>query len=216
MKKKPVETNIKPIRSNQPVEFADYGESVIPDNRLNYLVKKCRETLRRIPGNVLEVGVYKGGTFVHLAELVKEICPQFRAIGIDTFSGHPYSDGHEVHAQGKYGDVNLQTLKATVRKMGLAPWTTFHIGEVENIFHNLKINNVSFAHIDCDLYIPIKFCALNVPIVMNHSGIMYFDDYGHEHCPGATKAVDEVWDKGVIKEVYMKEDNTTWSCYISV
>jgi cysteine synthase len=87
---------------NDPIEGVSYGESVVPDNRLDYLSWKCKETLKRTPGNVLEVGVYKGGTLIALAEALKEICPEYKVYGIDTFTGHPYSDGHPVHPEGKY------------------------------------------------------------------------------------------------------------------
>jgi len=204
------------FRSNQPVDTVDYGESVIPKNRLIFLSKLCKETLIKNPGNVCEVGVYKGGTLIELAKVVKEVCPQFKVYGIDTFHGHPYSDGHPVHPKGKYGDVDINELKEYIKDIELDNYIELFEGKVEDNWKDLQLENISFAHIDCDLYIPIKYCAANVPTKMNKNSIIYFDDYGHEHCPGATKAVNEVYRKERINEVYIKENNTCWSGFIKL
>lgn len=205
-----------PARTNKPVETSSYGSSVIPLNRLRFLVSKCRETLSENPGNVLEVGVYKGGTLLALAEVLREICPQFKVYGIDTFTGHPYTDNHPVHPAGKYADIERAELERVIVARNLHPWVMLYSGKVEEIFGSLQLKEVSFAHIDCDLYIPVKYCAQNVPRVMRRQGVIYFDDYGHEHCPGATRAVEEVFDESQLREVYMPDDNTCWSCYTSV
>jgi O-methyltransferase len=202
--------------TNRPIDTVSYGETVIPQNRLDYLTWKCRETLERNPGNVLEVGVYKGGTLLSLTKVVEEICPQFKVYGVDTFVGHPYTDGHPVHPKGKYGDINKEKLEKFIESKHLDKWVTLFDGKIEEIFKQLELKNISFAHIDCDLYIPVKYCAENVPSVMNNHGVIYFDDYGHEHCPGATKAVEEVFEKYQIHRVYIPDDDTCWSGYVQL
>lgn len=202
------------IRENIPVERVEYGESVIPQNRLNFLSEICKETLIKNPGNVCEVGVYKGGTLIELAKVVKEVCPQFKVFGIDTFYGHPYSDGHPVHPKGKYSDVDINELKEFIKNIELDNFIELFEGRVEDIWEQLNLENISFAHIDCDLYTPIKYCAEIMPEKMNNSSIIYFDDYGHKHCPGATKAVEEIFYGTKIEEIYLKEDNTCWSGFI--
>lgn len=206
----------KAVRANEPVDIVAYGSSVIPSNRLDFLVRKCRETLEQSPGNVLEVGVYRGGSLLALTEVLKETCPQFKVYAIDTFAGHPYTDGHHVHPMGKYGNVEIIELEQLISAKGLTQWVNLFRGRVEEIFQGLHLNNISFAHIDCDLHTPVKYCAENVPPIMTHGGVLYFDDYGHEHCPGATTAVDGTFDKKLLHEVYMHDDHTCWSCYIEM
>ena len=75
------------IRSNQPVESTDYLISVIPQNRLAHLALECRDSLRRLPGHVLEVGVYRGGTLLQLAKAVRECCPDKKVIGLTSGAG---------------------------------------------------------------------------------------------------------------------------------
>jgi O-methyltransferase len=200
---------------NKPVETVPYGQTVIPRNRLKLLAEACRKALKRVPGNVLEVGIYRGGTFVQLAKAVQDICPQFQAFGIDTFLGHPYTDGHRNHPKGKYSDVDLGELFYFFNSQGLGNRIELFLGKVEEIFASLGLGNISFAHIDCDLYIPVKYCAENVPRVMNKGGVIFFDDYGHDHCPGATRAVEEVFSSEQINVVQLN-DGTRWSCWIQV
>ncbi len=204
------------IHVNTPVDSVPYGTTVIPQNRLAYLVGKCKETLRRNPGNVLEVGVYRGGTLIALAEAMREVCPEYTVYGIDTFAGHPYSDGHPVHPVGKYADANMRDMEEYIRSRGLADQIVLYQGKVEEILKSLPIKDVSFSHIDCDLYIPVKYCAENVPKIMHSHGVIYFDDYGHEHCPGAIKAIEEIFDDQQIHSVHMPEDHTCWSGYIEL
>lgn len=209
-------TDSNKIRTNEPIDSTPVGTSVIPRNRLDYLISKCRETLLHNPGNVLEVGVYKAGSLIELAETVRQVCPQFKVFGIDTFSGHPYTDNHPVHPSGKYGDINITEIEQLIADKGLAQWVTLYTGKVEEIFYDLHLSNIAFAHIDCDLYTPVKFCAENVPEVMKSGGVLYFDDYGHEHCPGATRAIEEVLDKTKLQEVFMPDDLTCWSCHLQL
>jgi|GEM_PF-3279007 len=201
------------VRTNEPVDGVPYLSSVIPQNRLDFLAETCRQALKRCPGHVLEVGVYRGGTLSVLAQIVSEVCPQYRAIGIDTFSGHPYSDGHPVHPAGKYADVDITELRAMFDAQTYGPWIDLHSGRVEKILDRISLNDIAFAHIDCDLYRPIKYCASHVPNIMRPDGTLYFDDYAHEHCPGATRAVDETFPKDCLHEVVMSNDATCWSCF---
>lgn len=201
------------VRANAPVETVRYLSSVIPPNRLDFLANKCRETLLQVPGNVLEVGTYRGGSLSRLAEVLMEICPEYRVIGIDTFTGHPYSDGHPVHPKGKYSDVDLQQLRCAIDEYKWGAQVELHKGRVEEILSSLDIKEIAFAHIDCDLYLPVRYCALEIPPLMKKGGLIYFDDYGHEHCPGATRAVREVFPEQALNEVSMPDDGTCWSCY---
>lgn len=206
----------EPIRVNEPIETAPYLESVIPPNRLEYLVEICRRSLQRCPGHVLEVGVYRGGSLSRLAKVVAEVCPEYRAIGIDTFAGHPYSDGHTVHPQGKYHDVDLNELERRLANQPFGSSVELHRGQVEDILHGLALKDVAFAHVDCDLYLPVRYCAEHLPAIMKAGGTIYFDDYGHEHCPGATRAVEEVFGSSDLHEVTMPDDGTCWSCHLRV
>lgn len=203
-------------KANKPDSSVPFGDSLISKNRLKYLAWKCRETLKRTPGNVLEVGIYKGGSLLALAKVVKEICPQYKVYGIDTFSGHPYTDNHPMHPSGRYADVSKEDIEEYIRSKRLEKWVTIYQGKVEKVLEGLNLKDISFAHIDCDLYIPVKYCAENVPKIMKKHGVIYFDDYRHEHCPGATKAVDESFKIHEIQLVKMQGEDVSWAGYVQL
>ncbi|MGA2178011.1 MAG: class I SAM-dependent methyltransferase [Verrucomicrobiota bacterium] len=202
---------------NSPVESVPYGQSVIPANRLDYIEALAERTLAEVPGNVLEVGVYKAGSLLPLARALNEnpTCERYGAYGIDTFTGHPYTDGHPVHPKGKYSDVDFGELERFLITTGLFDRIQLHKGRVEDIWPTLELPKFSFVHIDCDLYLPVKFCAQQVPRLMNKGGVLFFDDYGHEHCPGATRAIKEIFPNHPFTEVSMEDDGTRWSCFMN-
>lgn len=202
-------------RTNEPVEVVPYGQSVIPDNRLEFLGKKCEKVLRRVPGNVLEIGVFRGGTIIRLAKSLQAASPSNKVYGIDTFSGHPYTDGHKVHPKGKYADVDVMLLLEAFKEEKVDTDISLFSGQVEYLFKSLDLENISFVHVDCDLYVPIKFCCEVIAPLINKGGMIYFDDYGHEHCPGATKAVNESFSLERIHEVSLP-DGTSWSAFINL
>lgn len=223
---------VREIRQNVPVDSVPYGESVIPVNRQKYLDWLCRRTLQYWPGNVVEVGVYRGGTLRILAEAVRSVCPDYLVYGIDTFSGHPYSDGHEVHPVGKYADTNPADVHLMLDQHGLlSKWVRLVEGRVEDIFEGLLrgvvapwgshelypppvLKGVTFAHVDCDLHDAVLYCLENLRRAMGVHGVIFIDDYGHKHCPGATEAVKRVFGVHDIHEVYLPCDDTCWSCYV--
>ncbi len=52
---------------------------------------------------------------------------------------------------------------------------------------------VTFAHIDVDLYESIRLALMALYPCLTEHGVLYVDDYGVPECPGATKAVDELF-----------------------
>jgi asparagine synthase (glutamine-hydrolysing) len=64
-----------------------------------------------------------------------------------------------------------------------------HKGLFEETWPKLRIEQVSFAHIDCDWYDPVKYCLTVVYDRLSPGGVILLDDY-HDY-GGAQTAVDE-------------------------
>jgi O-methyltransferase len=132
-------------------------------------------------GCFVEVGVYKGGTAWHLAQIAEERnVPLFL---YDTFTGIPFQDEIDKHAPGDFGDSDAGAVRNAV------PYATV----IEGVFPESKVEmpKIAFAHIDCDQYKSIVDSVKSLaPLMMPH-GIMVFDDYGH--LEGATKAVHDLF-----------------------
>ena len=81
------------------------------------------------------------------------------------------------------------------RQRGLESYAAGEIrfvrGVIPETFAAFDRTTIAFAHVDLDLYAPIKAaCAFIFPRLLV-GGAMVFDDYGWASCPGPCKAVDD-------------------------
>ena len=132
------------------------------------------------PGAFVEVGVYRGGTAWHLAQLAEQ---QKRTIFLyDTFTGIPYrTEGLDSHHVGDFGDTSYERVCADI------PYATV----VKGVFPQSAraMQYIAFVHLDVDQYQSYKDAIKHLRPLMAPGGVIWFDDVG---ClPGATQAVEE-------------------------
>jgi O-methyltransferase len=131
----------------------------------------------------VEVGVYKGGTAYHLAEVAME---QGRAIYLyDTFTGIPWKDEIDTHPIGDFGDTSADAVRAAI------PYAKV----LEGVFPDtlVEMGPIAFVHLDVDQYRSYMDCLRVLVPMMVPGGAMVFDDYGW--LDGATVAVNEFFGK---------------------
>lgn len=133
------------------------------------------------PGYFMELGVYQGGTASALDMIAKL---QGRCLHLfDTFTGIPEASQWDHHKIGDFNDTRLEDVQKAL------PDAIYHVGFFPDTLPE-DLNDIAFAHIDCDQYESVKAACQLLPQRMVKSGVMYFDDYNA--LPGATKAVDEI------------------------
>lgn len=162
--------------------------TVVSRDRCFMLFQLCRQAMS-MPGNVAEVGVYKGGT----AKIMVEICRAFETHKVvhlfDTFSGMPAPGKLDpLHKEGDFGDAGY----GDVGKLLGGDETDYlpFIGEFPETARWVR-GQFCFVHVDCDLYESTKAACEVFYNRMTPGGVMLFDDYGFLSCAGAKKAVDE-------------------------
>jgi len=163
--------------------------------------------------NIAEVGVYKGGTALLLAETMKGF-PKSSLYLFDTFEGMPPCDPkRDLHKEGNFKDTSIQAVMVLLKEYrnvqiikGFFPRSAYA--------HDLTQHGdmrFAFAHIDCDIYTSVMdSCGFFGPRMVP-GGIMVFDDYGFPSCPGAKQAVDNFfggWKYG--RPVYLP----TGQCFV--
>jgi O-methyltransferase len=163
--------------------------SLIDNRSLNWL----RTTAQFMPpGDFIEVGVYRGGSAWHLAEVARE---QERCLYLcDTFCGIPYqSPEHgDMHKIGDFGDTSL------VQVMECIPDAEYIVGVFpESAGSRLEGARFALAHIDADQYRSVSDAIETLVPLMVSGGIMIFDDY--HYLPGAKKAIDEHFNGSLCK-----------------
>lgn len=140
--------------------------------------------IKDIPGELIELGVYKGGT---LKEMAKRF-PDRTCYGLDTFTGLPKASWKkgEKHKVGEF-KVDFDTVVSEMPKNvilipGLFPESAASIPESVRF---------SFAHVDMD-YEKSTDDAINWLIPrMSEGGVIVFDDWHWKDCPGVTKAIQD-------------------------
>jgi O-methyltransferase len=152
-----------------------------------------------LDGNVIECGVYRGGSLVKIATAVKARDQGKQVFAVDTFEGHPYQfeedipeDGRVVHHKRLFANTEQDKVRKYLHEAGLTNVKLFQ-GLVEEVLpKELGNERFCFAHLDLDLYKSTKSALSFLVPRMTTGGIIVFDDYGAYESPGVTRAVDEI------------------------
>ncbi len=161
---------------------------VTPD-RL-FLIYQLARKAKRLPGDVAQVGVYKGGT-------ARLIAPTFSGTDktvhlFDTFSGMPAPDPRKDNLdyvrENIFSDTSADEVRRYLRDCGNV---VLHEGIFPETAAPVRDKRFCFVYLDADLYKSTRdaiefFYPRTVP-----GGIIVFDDYGSKKCPGVRTAVDE-------------------------
>lgn len=157
----------------------------------------------RVPGHLIECGVWAGATTVPLAQWVRDNTPDKLVYACDCFEGLPY-DGGEFDADLRRGECacSLDQFNANVRAGGVAEFVRPVVGLVEESLQRALFHErFCFAWLDMDLYEPTRHAWHWLANRMNLGGIVGFHDYGFHRCPGIRKFVDEEVDPAHYRRV---------------
>ena len=164
----------------------NYGSSLVGEDKLLNLKDLVKSTSTLL-GDVCEVGVYRGGT----AKIISENIKNSDLFLFDTFEGMPYydPDNNKEWDVGTFGQTDYETVKSLFQ-------SNQNVKVFKGVFpsetsHHVKDRVFKFVHLDVDNYQPYKECLKFFYERMVKGGIIIFDDYDGECCPGANKAVDE-------------------------
>jgi hypothetical protein len=165
-----------------------------------------------LPGDIVELGVYRGGSLMSWANFV-EIRNMGdrskRVIGFDNFAGFKRldpEDGRPVEKVGKviggfdggaFGDELRDAIAIYDRDrfIGYKPRVLLVEGDieesVERFLDEQPGTRISLLHFDCDTYRPTKRALeLLWPLVVP-GGVVLFDEYAIPPWQGESRAVDE-------------------------
>lgn len=151
-------------------------------------------------GEIAEVGVYRGGT----TRIIAKSCPNKKVHLFDTFTGMPdVSKEIDLHRSNDFSTTSLEFVSEFLADCSNI---VFHPGIFPSTADTVKNLRFCFVHIDVDIYTSTRDCLEFFYNKMVPSGIMVFDDYEGEGCPGVKKAVDEFFkdkqEKPIITEQY--------------
>lgn len=163
----------------------ELGKSLVERNKIDEIINQLKK-LDFLIGDIAEVGVYKGGTALEIAKNTLSNIFLF-----DTFEGMPYYSENidKDWKLGSFNDVNYDQISKLFSNFdnvkifkGVFPKDTSHY---------LENKSFKFVHLDVDNYQSYKECLEFFYEKMVQDGIIIFDDFNCDCCPGANKAIDE-------------------------
>lgn len=145
-----------------------------------------------IPGSVLEVGVWRGGSGTLLAIRAAELGITDIVFLCDTWEGVVKTGPLDIYYHdGKHDDTSRGTVEALVTSLGLE-----NVELLQGIFPDQSAERISdrtfrFVHVDVDVYQSASDVLEWAWPRLSAGGVVVFDDYGFPACPGVTQFVDE-------------------------
>ena len=180
-----------------------YDHPIIDDGRflnLVYRLKREGRTLQslwelynvyrgvlmtaQIPGDIVEVGVFKGGS----AKLICEIKGEKHLHLFDTFEGMPRAGEDDIIQEGAFSDTAVDNVRQYLEDYNNV---FFYKGLFPKTAAAIKNRKISFLHLDVDIYTSTSEALHFFYSRMSKGGLIISHDYNSKSCPGVKKACDE-------------------------
>ena len=178
-----------------------------------------------IEGDIVECGVWKGGSMLAIAEMLVRQNDQERELFLyDTFEGMPPPGIEDVSIKEEQADQllqketnkeknlvwaysSLETVKKTLAFSKYSPDKIHYVkGKVEETIPSDVPEKISLLRLDTDWYESTKHELNHLFPRLQKGGVLIIDDYGH--WKGARKAVDEYFAENKIQILLNRMDET--------
>ncbi|WP_421999485.1 TylF/MycF/NovP-related O-methyltransferase [Reyranella sp.] len=149
--------------------------------------------LRDHEGDILEVGVWRGGTGCLMARRSQLDGNGGKVHLCDTFEGVVKAGSRDSsYVGGEHADTSLEEVQSLARRMEL-PNVLVHKGMFpDDTAHEIGSNRLRLCHIDVDVYESASqtFAWAWPRLVVG--GVIVLDDYGFYSCSGVTRFVNQM------------------------
>ena len=192
------------IVSSKPFTMTSVPRMAALLNSVNYIVKN------RIPGDMCECGVWRGGSMMVVAKTLVHLGDTSRTLYLyDTFEGMSAPTAADETHKGKTAEsilantpkgsgywcyAGLDEVRANLLSTGYpAEKIQFVKGKVEDTIPGTLPAPLSLLRLDTDWYESTLHELVHLYPLLNSRGVMVLDDYGY--WKGTKKAVDEYFEK---------------------
>lgn len=168
--------------------------TMVGDKRLRCLWDLVHRIDREeIPGDVVECGVWNGGSAAVLGNTATRSMPKRMLWLFDSFQGLPKptdEDGEESHGWGGKLCGDPDRLRRVLADVG-ADMKRVRIvkGWFEHTLSQVDIPRIALLHLDADWYTSTRLCLETFYPCVVPGGFIVMDDYGHWE--GCRRATDE-------------------------
>lgn len=165
-----------------------------------YELWSLAKQVRNLDGDILEIGVWRGGTGSILAEAVKDT-PKTVFLA-DTFTGVVKAGVNDpIYKGGEHADTSLEIVKKLINSLELT-----NVILLQGIFSEDTADKVSekiaLLHIDVDVYQSskdiVEWCLPRLAM----GGVIIFDDCGFSGCEGVAAYCEELQKNPYLRFIY--------------
>lgn len=160
-------------------------ENTLVDEYRCYELWDMVKKLRNMNGDILEVGVWRGGTGAIMCKAAEGTGT--KVYMADTFTGVvKATENDTVYRGGEHADTSDKLVEDLLKSIGLNNYYILK-GIFPDDFLLVQINTIKLCHIDVDTYQSAKEIFEYTWPKLSIGGIIVFDDYGFWTCEGITK-----------------------------
>jgi hypothetical protein len=205
-------------RSVKPVVWNGWpsvAHTMVSLKRLDNVQYCMEEVLRnRVPGDVIETGVWRGGATIFMRAILKAWGVTDRTVWVaDSFEGLPSpkpeyaADAQSDFHQYKELAVSLDEVKANFEKYDLLDeQVRFLKGWFSETLPNCPIERLAVLRLDGDMYESTMDALNHLYPKLSVGGYVIVDDYGA--VPACARAIHDFRDRHGIRERIMEADWT--------
>ncbi|MBI5496403.1 MAG: class I SAM-dependent methyltransferase [Deltaproteobacteria bacterium] len=147
--------------------------------------------VRHLPGDVIECGVFTGGTSIMLALLLRRWGVTKKVYMLDSFRGLPVPNAtHDAFYRAGWFAVGRNTAEQLAIRCGVRGSVVIMEGWFKDTLPRLTQERFCLAHVDGDLYESTTTCLRHLVPRMVEGGVMVMDDYD-DGGGGVKRAVQE-------------------------
>ena len=196
--------------------------TMVPMSRLDNIQRCIEDVLENnVPGDVLEAGVWRGGTSIFMKAVLAAHNSGKLVWVADSFEGLPTPDAHPIEAKAhesklmkdiyQHFAVSIEDVQSNFARFGFFDENVrFLKGWFKDTLPSAPIDQLSVVRLDGDYYESTMTCLTHLYDKLSPGGYMVIDDYGQDDWTYCRQAVDEFRSGRNITEPMLRVDST---CY---
>jgi O-methyltransferase len=195
-------------------DWPDYAHTMIGMKRLDN-IQECVKTILcdRVPGDLIETGVWRGGAVIFMRALLRAYGIQDRNVwAADSFCGLPEpdlarypADRNDICYQREFTAVSLDQVKGNFELYNLLDEKVqFLKGWFKETLPDAPIERLALLRLDGDMYQSTMEGLVHLYPKLSRGGFVIVDDYGAGPC---RQAVEDFRKEALITDPIVPIDN---------
>jgi O-methyltransferase len=168
------------------------GHTLVDIYRCYEIWSLVAEAAKLQQGDLLEVGVWRGGTGALIAAQSAQRMASSQVFLCDTFTGVVKTGAQDtIYKNGMHADTSIEIVQQLLARLGLGNAVVLQGIFPEQTAERIQDRRFRFCHIDVDVYESSKdICEWLWPRLVS-GGVVVFDDYGMRGTEGVQRFVNQ-------------------------